>query len=74
MGPKRKIDRFAGFWRDCESVYSMAWKVLALQAHLKARPEISTLLEISRVKFAKLVEDPHQTSMQEDSSTWVALV
>jgi hypothetical protein len=45
---------------DCGSAYSMAWKVLALQAHLKSRPDIATILETSRVKLSKLVEDRHQ--------------
>jgi hypothetical protein len=44
---------------DCQPAYSMAWKVLALQATLQARPDIATILETSRAKLSKLVEDPH---------------
>jgi hypothetical protein len=59
-GPEADRSLFWLLAADCQSAYSTAWKVLALQAHLKARPDIATILETSRVKLSKLVEDPHQ--------------
>jgi hypothetical protein len=59
-GPEADRSLFWLLAADCESAYSIAWKVLALQAHLKGRPDIATILETSRVKLSKLVEDPHQ--------------
>ena len=46
---------------ECESAYSTAWKILALQTHRTAQPDMATVLESSRSKLSELVKDPRQT-------------
>ena len=47
---------------DCESAYSTAWKILALQKHRTTQPDIARVLESSRSKLSELVKDPRQTA------------
>lgn len=51
---------------DCQSAYSLAWKILALHEYAKDRPELRTALEQFRGELELLVEDPRQI---EDNST-----
>lgn len=46
---------------DGQSAYSIAWKILAIQAHLTNRAGAAAVLETARSKLSKLVEDPRQT-------------
>jgi hypothetical protein len=51
---------------ECQSAYSLAWKILALREYAKDRPELRTTLEQFRGKLKLLVEDPRQI---EDNAT-----